>query len=97
MLKTLKQKGKLLMLSVSCLMMLGCSTTVPLSQKFPEAPLVLMEPAPALKPLEADKKTLADLLQNANDNYGLYYELLDRYNAWQQWYKQQKQIFDSVK
>ena len=56
-----------------------------------------MEPAPVLKPLSEDKKTLADLLQNANDNYGLYYELQDRYNAWQLWYKQQKQIFDSVK
>jgi len=58
---------------------------------------VLMEPAPVLKLLSEDKKTLADLLQNANDNYGLYYELQDRYNAWQLWYKQQKQIFDSVK
>jgi hypothetical protein len=56
-----------------------------------------MEPAPVLKLLSEDKKTLADLLQNANDNYGLYYELQDRYNAWQYWYKQQKQIFDSVK
>ena len=97
MLKTLRQKGKLLTLTASCLMMLGCSTTVPLSKKFPEAPQVLMEPAPALKPLASDKKTLTDLLVNANENYGLYYELLDRYNAWQQWYKQQKEIFDSVK
>ncbi len=56
-----------------------------------------MEPAPVLKPLSNDKKTLADLLENANENYGLYYELQDRYNAWQLWYKQQKQIFDSVK
>jgi hypothetical protein len=56
-----------------------------------------MESAPVPKPLEANKKTLADLLQNANENYGLYYELQDRYNAWQQWYKNQKQIFDSVK
>lgn len=56
-----------------------------------------MEPAPALKPLASDKKTLADLLANANENYGLYYELLDRYNAWQQWYKQQKEIYNSVK
>ncbi len=85
------------MLSVSCLMMLGCSTTVPLSQKFPEAPLVLMEPAPDLKRLSEDKKTLADLLQNANENYGLYYDLLDKYKAWQEWYKDQKKIFDSVK
>ena len=85
------------MLSASCLMMLGCSTTVPLSQNFPEVPQVLMEPVPVLKPLSENKKTLADLLENANDNYGLYYELQDRYNAWQLWYKQQKQIMDSVK
>lgn len=56
-----------------------------------------MEPVLVLKPLSDDKKTLADLLQNANENYGLYYEMQDRYKAWQEWYKQQKQIFDSVK
>ena len=58
---------------------------------------MLMEPVPVLKPLSENKKTLADLLENVNDNYGLYYELQDRYNAWQLWYKQQKQIMDSVK
>lgn len=97
MLKTLKHKGKLLMLSASCLILLGCSTTVPLSQKFPEAPQVLMEPAQDLKPLDQNKKTLADLLENANENYGLYYELQNKYNSWQLWYKQQKQIFENVK
>ncbi len=56
-----------------------------------------MEPAPVLKPLNENKKTLADLLQNANENYGLYYELQDRYNAWQLWHKQQKEIFNSIK
>lgn len=56
-----------------------------------------MEPAQDLKPLDQNKKTLADLLENANENYGLYYELQDKYNSWQLWYKQQKQIFDSVK
>lgn len=56
-----------------------------------------MEQVSVLKPLSDDKKTLADLLQNANENYGLYYEMQDRYKAWQEWYKQQKQIFDSVK
>lgn len=56
-----------------------------------------MEPAPDLKQLGPDKKTLADLLENANENYGLYYDLSDRYKAWQQWYKEQKKIFESVK
>ena len=56
-----------------------------------------MEPAPDLKLLSKDKKTLEDLLENANENYGLYYDLQDRYNAWQMWYKQQKEIFNSIK
>lgn len=56
-----------------------------------------MEPAPELKTLPDDKKTLTDLLENANENYGYYYDVVERYKSWQDWYKQQKQIFESVK
>jgi hypothetical protein len=68
-----------------------------LKQKFPEAPQVLLEPAPSLKTLPDDKKTLTDLLENANDNYGIYYDVVERYKSWQEWYKQQKDIFESIK
>jgi hypothetical protein len=47
--------------------------------------------------LPADKKTLADLIENANENYGTYYQLKERYEAWQQWYDAQKKIYESVK
>ena len=77
--------------------MLGCSTTVPLSQKFPEAPDQLMEPAQELTLLPENEKTLTDLIENANTNYGQYYDLKAKYQTWQEWYKQQKQIFESVK
>lgn len=56
-----------------------------------------MEPAPDLKPLAEDKKTLTDLIENANDNYGTYYDVREKYNAWIEWYNTQKQIFESVK
>ena len=56
-----------------------------------------MEPAPALKILPEDKKTLTDLLENANDNYGTFYDVVERYKSWQEWYNQQKQIFESVR
>lgn len=95
--KIFKHNAKILMLSAVCLILLGCSTTVPLTQKFPAAPEVLMEPAPELKTLPDDKKTLTDLLENANENYGYYYDVVERYKSWQDWYKQQKQIFESVK
>jgi hypothetical protein len=56
-----------------------------------------MEPAPNLKQLPDNKKTLTDLLENANENYGIYFDVLERYKSWQEWYIQQKQIYESVK
>ena len=56
-----------------------------------------MVPAENLKPLPENKKTLSDLIENANQNYGTYYELKEKYSAWQEWYNKQKQIFESIK
>ena len=64
---------------------------------WPEAPSSLTEPATNLDPLPADKKSLADLIQNANENFGKYYQLKEKYEAWQNWYNTQKQIYESVK
>jgi hypothetical protein len=75
----------------------GCSTTVPLKVKFPQVPQQMMEPAPELKPVPADKKQFSDLLENVNDNYGTYYEIREKYNAWIEWYTIQKRIFEEVK
>jgi len=64
---------------------------------WPEIPANLMEPASDLKPLPEDKKTLTDLLENANDNYSSYYTLKEKYNSWIEWYKMQKTIYEGVK
>lgn len=56
-----------------------------------------MEPAPELKPVPADKREFSDLLENVNENYGTYYDVRERFNAWIEWYKTQKEIFESVK
>lgn len=75
----------------------GC-TTVPVTVKFPEVPEALMEPAGKLTPLDTSKKVeLSDIIENANENAGKYYTLRERYNAWIEWYKSQKQIFESIK
>jgi hypothetical protein len=57
----------------------------------------MMEKAPELKPVPADKKQFSDLLENVNDNYGTYYDIREKYNAWIDWYTTQKQIFNEVK
>lgn len=75
----------------------GC-TTVPVTMKFPEAPEVLKEPAGKLTPLDTTKKIeLSDIIENANENAGKYYELREKYNAWIEWYMGQKKIFESIK
>jgi hypothetical protein len=75
----------------------GCSTTAPVIVKFPEAPPTLMEPAGKLAPLTKEKPELSDIIENTNENAGKYYQLREKYRAWQEWYTQQKQIFDSIK
>ena len=64
---------------------------------WPEAPVVLLEPASNLKSLPEDKKTLTDLIENANENFGTYYQIKSKYEAWQEWYNSQKKVYESVK
>ena len=39
----------------------------------------------------------AELLSTVTENYGTYHEVTSKLKAWQEWYKEQKQIFESVK
>jgi len=77
--------------------MLGCSTTVPLRQKFPTAPDNLLIPADNLTPPDTNKRSLTDMLENVNENYGKYYDLQQKYNTWIEWYNSNKKISDGVK
>jgi hypothetical protein len=76
--------------------LIGCTTVVPVTVKFPEVPTTLMIPAPNLKPLADNKRDLSDLLSNVNKNYGTYYIEREKLIAWQEWYIAQKQIFDDI-
>jgi hypothetical protein len=78
--------------------LVGCSTTAPVTVKFPEVPAILKEPAGKLTPLDTSKKVqLSDIIENANENAGKYYELREKYNAWIEWYLAQKKIYEEVK
>lgn len=81
------------------LFLAGCSTTaVPVVMKFPDAPPSLMTPASDLKQLPKDKKIeMSDIIQTTNSNAAQYYELKIKYEAWQEWYKEQKSIADQLK
>ena len=75
----------------------ACSTTVPVKRTFPEADPFMLEPATELKLLPADTTDLDKLISNSTENYGEYRKLVKRYEMWQEWYKKQKENFDSVK
>lgn len=86
-----------LFLVIVTLLLVGCSTTVPVTAKFPAAPKVLMEKCNPLKKLEGDQVSLVDLHTTVVHNYTSYYECAVKTEAWQEWYDAQKKIFDEVK
>lgn len=75
----------------------GCSTTVPVKVSFPDATSELMKKCENLKKAEGDKVLITDLLKVVVHNYSLYYECSAKVDGWQDWYTQQKKIFESAK
>lgn len=76
------------------LLLSGCSTVLPVKQKFPEVPERLMQPAEILRPIPDDKENLSDLLDTVTENYGRYHILELKYRAWQDWYQLQKKLYE---
>jgi hypothetical protein len=94
---THKEILKLVTTFVITVMLVGCSTTVPVNRKFPEAPNKLaMENCPNLKKLD-DNAKLSDVANTVSINYSTYYECAVKVDTWVEWYQIQKQIFEGVK
>jgi len=75
----------------------GCSTVVPVTAKFPEAPGKLATTrCPDLQKLKDDAK-LSDVSRTVTINYSTYYECAVKTDAWQEWYEIQKRIFENIK
>ena len=74
----------------------ACSTTVPVTAKFPEAPNMIQQQCPPLQKLKDDAK-LSEVANTITFNYSTYYECSVKVDGWIEWYQVQKQIFESVK
>lgn len=74
----------------------GCATVVPVTVGFPAAPKFTTQACPDLQKLTADAQ-LSDVAAVINANYATYYECAVKMDAWQEWYRVQKNIFESVK
>jgi hypothetical protein len=79
------------------LLLAGCSTTVPVARKFPEVPDVLMVPCPPLTQIKEGTTKLSEVVGVVTDNYFEYHKCSDKHDLWMEWFKAQKEIFDSVK
>jgi hypothetical protein len=79
------------------LLLVGCfGTTVPVRQKFPVAPEILLEKCPNLLKAEENEKSITELLKVVVKNYGLYYECATKQDGWTEWYNVQKKIFEEA-
>jgi len=87
---------KYLMLLLTFVVM-GCSTTVPVKAKFPDAAPELMKKCENLKKAEGEKVLITDLLKVVVHNYSMYYECSAKVDGWQDWYTAQKRIYESAK
>jgi len=64
----------------------GCSTTVPVVAKFPEAPSKILAKCPNLEKLDEQPK-LSDVAKSVTNNYTTYYECAVKNDAWIEWYQ----------
>ena len=78
------------------LLLTGCSTTIPVTAKFPEAPKYSLQACPQLQLLKEGSK-LSDVATTVTINYSTYYECAVKTDAWIEWYQIQKQIFEGIK
>ena len=84
---------KILILS---LLLSGCMS-VPVARKFPEIPDVLMLPCPPLTQIKEGTTKLSGVIEVVTDNYYEYHKCSDKNDLWIEWYKAQKEIFNSIK
>jgi hypothetical protein len=81
------------------LLLSACATTpVPIERKFPPYPKALSEKCEPLKTIEpTDKVAITDMLKVVVENYVRYYNCATKVEGWQEWYTEQKKIFEDIK
>lgn len=83
------------LLGLACFLT-ACSTAVPLTQNFPDAPDMLKEKCPELKTIQGEKVSIVDFTRVVSENYTTYYQCAAGKEAWIDWYNQQKKIWEQV-
>lgn len=81
---------------LTVVLLAGCSA-VPVARHFPEVPDELKVACTDLGEVNPATDKLSDVVSVVTDNYSKYHECRIKVDTWNEWYKSQKEIFDSVK
>jgi len=84
---------KFLML-ISLMFLAGCQTTV--EREFPPIPPGLTVSCEQLELIPENTDKMSEMLVVITDNYSSYHRCQAKVDAWLMWYKEQKEIFESV-
>jgi hypothetical protein len=87
--------GFIIILMLVVFTLTGCSTVVPVTAKFPDAPERIKVPCPQLQKLD-DGAKLSDVANTVTINYSTYYVCAVKNDAWIEWYEVQKNIFEKA-
>jgi hypothetical protein len=82
-----------LMILFPALLLTGCLATAP---RFPDIPPELKESCPELQEATKDTTELSKLLDVVVVNYTTYYDCRVKVEAWLEWHKSQKEIYNKA-
>jgi hypothetical protein len=86
---------KYILILASTILLTGCLST-PVKRTFPEAPTELMTQCLDLLQIKEGTTQLSEVLKVVTENYSQYHECNIKNQLWIEWYKSQKEIFNSV-
>jgi hypothetical protein len=86
---------KHILISLYAITLVGC-VTVPVAQNFPQASNTLMTAPPELQEIPPGASASV-IFDTVIENYGTYNQVANQLLGWQQWYQDQKKIFDGAK
>lgn len=89
--------SKIIVVSLLGIVLTGCSTTVPVKRTFPEVPEILLKECGELNTINKPEVKLSELMDTVSKNYSKFHGCAAVVDAWQEWYKEQKKVFDEVK
>ena len=75
----------------------GFSKPVLMMPEFPEPVKELTEKCRELQMIEGDAVAITDMLKTVVNNYTLYHQCSLKVDGWNDWYVEQKKIYDDVK